>query len=162
VLAFLYAQDPEKEEKAVDLFRQVCQTDNDTDTWTEYARLLETRDLTAAVEAYQTLNKQMVEKGDFSLSMLNNLAAVLHSATDYDGAEKTYLKALEICNVQMKAEEDESSLNEIRATVMYNLARLYEERYPDDLDKAMKLYRDILELFPQYIDGKHNIGYWDL
>lgn len=62
--------------------------------------------------------------------------------------QKYYEASLE--RSKRESEHDESYYNAISVTTTYNLARLYETR--SEVDKAEKLYKDILKEHPNYVD----------
>ena len=62
--------------------------------------------------------------------------------------QKFYEAALDHC--KQESMQDEMYYNAISVTMNYNLARLYEALF--ELEKAEKIYKDILREHPNYID----------
>ncbi len=133
--------------KSSELFRHVLkQKPKDIECWIELAQQLETVDAAQAVDAYQQASKLLIDYGEVSLPLLNNLAALLHYTGDLEGAEKSYERARELCASNVAVISEDISL-----AISYNLARLHEER--GQLDRAVEAYQEILQKHPQCTDG---------
>lgn len=52
-----------------------------------------------------------------------------------------------------ESEESKGDEKNLKLTMSYNLARLYEERL--EIEKATAIYRKIIEDYPGYTDGKY-------
>lgn len=82
--------------------------------------------------------------------LLNNIAVTHQSLGNFNDAEHYYGLAIqEIEN----SKEDEKNL---KLTMSYNLARLYEERL--EISKATSIYRKIIEDYPAYTDAHLRMG----
>lgn len=145
ILAHLYAKKKSHEEKAVALFRQCLDSEDDNqdvEMMVELAQLLETRNVDESIQLYKKANTILINKGEVSLQLLNNMAALLQSVGDLDNALRTFRKALSLA---------ESKQNLAWVTIKYNLARLLEKL--EQIPEAEVMYRDILDKHPTYVDG---------
>lgn len=147
----MYSKSRKTREKAVELLEQLTAARSaDSTAWIYLAELLEATDIPGSINAYEQANRLFVQKGEISLQLLNNMGALLHSNHRYDDAEKIYTKAKSICEANAG---NDASYQEILVVVLYNMARLYEEKGVDFYDKANELYTQLLEIDPQNADG---------
>lgn len=77
--------------------------------------------------------------------LLNNIAVTHQNLGNFSDAEHYYSLAIQE-NETSKGDE-----KNLKLTMSYNLARLYEERL--ETEKATAIYRKIIEDYPAYIDG---------
>ena len=82
-----------------------------------------------------------------TLTSLNNLAVVLGSKGDYEGAEPLYRRALEIREKVLGREHPDT------ATSLNNLAVLLENK--GDYEGAEPLYRRALEIYEKVFGKEH-------
>lgn len=78
--------------------------------------------------------------------LLNNIAVTHQTLGNYSDAEHYYGLAIQ------ESETSKGDEKNLKLTMSYNLARLYEERL--ETEKATAIYRKIIEDYPAYIDGK--------
>lgn len=155
LLAYLYSMIPEHHEKAIEMLKTVLSGNGeDLDSWIRYAQLQESRDITEAINAYEQANRILVDRGEISLQLMNNLAALFHAQGDLENAERAYEKAIEIFDATNMAE---SAQGNVLTTIHYNLSRLYE-RKEGTSEKAESTYRQIVERHPGYTDAFLRLG----
>ena len=77
--------------------------------------------------------------------LLNNLAVMKHLSDDWKEARVLYEGSL------IKATNAGSEAEGLSTTILYNLARVYEELGEDDL--AKDAYEKLLTRHPEYVDG---------
>lgn len=78
--------------------------------------------------------------------LLNNIAVMHQKLGNLSDAENYYSLAIK---------ESESSVGtekNLKLTMSYNLARLYEERL--ETEKAISIYKKLIEDYPGYTDGR--------
>lgn len=78
--------------------------------------------------------------------LLNNIAVTHQTLGNFSDAEHYYGLAIQ------ESETSKGDEKNLKLTMSYNLARLYEERL--ETEKAIAIYRKIIEDYPAYIDGK--------
>lgn len=82
--------------------------------------------------------------------LLNNIAVMHQTLGNLSEAENYYSLAIK---------ESESSVGtekNLKLTMSYNLARLYEERL--ETEKAVSIYKKLVEDYPGYTDGRFAVG----
>lgn len=154
ILAFLYSKENEKyHKKSVSLYEQICNhSKDDWKSWLKLGRLLEKTDIPKAIRAYESAVNISTTK-DFKFQLYNTIAALYHEIEDYDKAEDYYETALEMFKELTDTKsENVHKYDQIFLTLLYNLARLYEVKYPDT-EKAQSLYEKILHKDPSYVDA---------
>jgi RNA polymerase-associated protein CTR9 len=87
----------------------------------------------------------MERVGEIRPGLLNNIAVNHQSLGNYSDAEHYYGLAIQETE---NSKQDEKNL---KLTMSYNLARLYEEKL--ETAKATAIYRKIIEDYPAYTDG---------
>lgn len=78
--------------------------------------------------------------------LLNNIAVMHQKLGNYTDAENYYSLAIKESESSIGAEKN------LKLTMSYNLARLYEERL--EIEKAIAIYKKLTEDYPGYTDGK--------
>lgn len=68
-----------------------------------------------------------------------------HSLGKYSDAEHYYSLAIQATEACANEEKD------LKLTMSYNLARLYEEKL--ETEKATSIYAKLIEDYPSYVDG---------
>lgn len=77
--------------------------------------------------------------------LLNNIAVMHHTLNNFVDAEHYY--SLAIQSTEASNEEEKN----LKLTMSYNLARLYEEKL--ETEKATAIYTKLIEDYPTYVDG---------
>uniref|UniRef100_U5EWJ6 Putative rna polymerase-associated protein ctr9 n=1 Tax=Corethrella appendiculata TaxID=1370023 RepID=U5EWJ6_9DIPT len=129
---------------------------DDIEAWIELAQILEQNDLQGSLQAYATATNILTEKvhADIPPEILNNVAALHYRLGNLPQAKQKLEQA--ISRAQVEAEHDSQYYDSILVTMTYNLARLNEAMCT--FDKADKLYKDILNVHPNYIDCYLRLG----
>lgn len=83
--------------------------------------------------------------------LLNNIAVMHQKLNNLNEAERYYGLAIQECEASVGEEKN------FKLTVSYNLARLFEEKL--EMEKALAIYRKIVEDYPGYIDGKKKLTF---
>lgn len=79
--------------------------------------------------------------------LLNNIAVMHHTLNNFADAEHYY--GLAIQSTEASNEEEKN----LKLTMSYNLARLYEEKL--ETEKATAIYTKLIEDYPTYVDGMY-------
>ncbi|KAG1160549.1 hypothetical protein G6F37_003883 [Rhizopus arrhizus] len=82
--------------------------------------------------------------------LLNNIAVMHHSLGKYSDAEHYYSLAIQATEACANEEKD------LKLTMSYNLARLYEEKL--ETEKATAIYTKLIEDYPSYVDAHLRMG----
>jgi RNA polymerase-associated protein CTR9 len=77
--------------------------------------------------------------------LLNNIAVMHQNLGNFADAEHYYGLAIQ------ETESSNGAEKNLKLTMSYNLARLYEERL--EIEKATAIYRKLIEDYPGYTDG---------
>jgi RNA polymerase-associated protein CTR9 len=132
---------------------------HDIDTYLELAASYEGVDDVEASKSFdQAIALFQEQKTMFiSAELLNNLGALKQRIQDYPAAKAAFEQALKH-SMQQPQEHgyDSVKTKAVRITIMYNLARLYEEQC--DYQKAEAIYQDIVKESPKYIDAYLRLG----
>lgn len=78
--------------------------------------------------------------------LLNNIAVMHQKVGNLNDAENYYSLAIK------ESESSAGTEKNLKLTMSYNLARLYEERL--ETEKAVSIYKKLVEDYPGYTDGK--------
>lgn len=81
----------------------------------------------------------------------NKNILIFYRLGNYEEAQKYFKEAWERCDSEK--EQDPQYYSSISVTIKYNTARLHEMFC--QFDKAEKLYKEILQDHPNYVDCKH-------
>ncbi|KAI9475952.1 MAG: hypothetical protein EXX96DRAFT_283036 [Benjaminiella poitrasii] len=161
ILGSLYAVIGKKEQ-SLGLFSKILgHADHDPLLAIEVAEMYEDKDKDSALKYYkQSLQLLETIPKDDELSqerikeikpeLLNNIAVMHQKLNNFTDAEHYYglaLQEVELCTGQEK---------DLKLTISYNLARLYEERM--DIEKAAAIYRKLIEDYPSYADAHLRLG----
>ncbi|KAI7905639.1 uncharacterized protein BX663DRAFT_500417 [Cokeromyces recurvatus] len=161
ILGSLYALVGKKEQSFA-LFNKILgHADHDPLLAIEVAEVYEDKDKNNSLKYYkQSLDLLNAIPKDDELSqerireikpeLLNNIAVMHQKLDNLTEAEHYYglaLQEVELCTGQEK---------ELKLTISYNLARLYEERM--EIEKATAIYRKIIEDYPSYTDAHLRLG----
>jgi len=119
--------------------------------WIELGQILETTEISAALDAYER-GVNLIKESDQKVSseILNNMAVLRQQKGLFAEAEATYLQIIS---------ESGFELNDFKAvniTTTYNLSRLYESM--GQVTKAKEIYKGILKEHPNYIDCYLRLG----
>ncbi|KAN0031578.1 hypothetical protein ACTFIV_005443 [Dictyostelium citrinum] len=118
---------------------------NDSSNWFELGQLLESTEVSTALEAYEKgLNLLKKDGITPSLEIQNNIAVLRHQKGLLVEAEQTYLDIIKQSGYQL------NQFKAINITSTYNLARLYETM--GQVNKAEELYKGIIKEHPNYYD----------
>lgn len=165
-----------KKDDAIILLRRVVDLEpGNVDALITTAELLhgsnDRKDQIIAISSYIAAEKVMKNALDpIPMELYVNLGVLQHRVGKISEAIACFKQALNELlrneigtdnSEETKTESDEvteelPSPNEFNVTVLYNLARVYEEI--GDRDVAVTLYENILQVFPTYIDAILRIG----
>ena len=98
VLGVLYAQRPDTSDKALERLSRAAElSPNDVDVWLEVGKLQQTRDLAAALKAYEKA-AAVLERSQRAVpvELWNNLGAIRHRLGKLESAEEAYRRALRV------------------------------------------------------------------
>lgn len=164
LLALLYVQrskhDRQKKVQAISLLEK-------------FMRLCKEQDEAPPIEALLTLSKLTEEKDNSTAlntlsdvihllstqdvpvypELYNNVGVLHYSKGSYDSARTFFEKALESI-------KNDPSKAELETTINYNIARL--EDASGNTDLALKLYANVLEKWPDYLDARIRTTYLSL
>jgi RNA polymerase-associated protein CTR9 len=118
----------------------------DVEMHIEFSRLLQSENLDRTGKIFREAGL-ISEKIDPRI--LNNLGVVSHLQSRFEEAQVMYENALIGAGVR-GAEAEEMS-----TSMLYNLARLYEDLNEDA--KAMEAYEKLLDRHPEYVDGTQEV-----
>jgi len=156
LLGILYSRiEKPKVGAALQLLKQVIEVQpQDTDTLIEIGELQVHQSGSGNKELLEKF-KQVGEEGSIPYQSWNNLGAVLHKNGDIEGALDAYRHAIPENTLadddSLATEPSELAKTAEHVTVVYNIARGFEELKQDD--KAKELYKKIIEGKPTYIDA---------
>ncbi|KAG8952026.1 hypothetical protein FRC04_005359 [Tulasnella sp. 424] len=122
---------------------------DDPDIHVDIAALWQNENLDRAARAYREASRIRVAQNPgepVDPRLLNNLGVVTHLEGDLTQAQALYEDA--ITSAATATAESDSMIS----TIMYNLARVYEEQ--GDSNKAREAYEKLLGKHPEYIDAK--------
>ncbi|XP_037777993.1 RNA polymerase-associated protein CTR9 homolog [Penaeus monodon] len=159
ILGSLYASSTSQSKR--DLAKQHLkkvteQYSEDVEAWIELAQILEGSDLQGSLSAYHKATKllQDLVQMDIPPEILNNIAALHFRLGNYEEAQKYFKEAWERCDAEK--DQDPQYYSSISVTIKYNTARLHEMFC--QFDKAEKLYKEILQDHPNYVDCYLRLG----
>ncbi|XP_069936971.1 RNA polymerase-associated protein CTR9 homolog [Cherax quadricarinatus] len=159
ILGSLYASSTSQSKR--DLAKQHLkkvteQYSEDVEAWIELAQILEGSDLQGSLSAYHKATKllQDLVQMDIPPEILNNIAALHFRLGNYEEAHKHFKGAWDRCEAEK--EQDPQYYSSISVTIKYNSARLHEMFC--QYDKAEKLYKEILQDHPNYVDCYLRLG----
>lgn len=145
--------------KARDIFEKIARTTqqqpknknvrdraDDADMHIDIARLWQSESLDRAHRAYREAARIQSVAGALDPRLSNNLGVVRHLEGDLTAARDAYQEAITI-----GASSTLPTTDGMITTMMYNLARVYEEQ--GDANKAKEAYDKLLGKHPEYIDG---------
>lgn len=84
-------------------------------------------------------------------SLLNNLAVVKHLDGNFSEARSIYENALTSASTGVTG-QSQTQIEAISTTILYNLARAYEDQ--GEVSLAKEAYEKLISRHPEYIDGK--------
>lgn len=162
-----------KKDEAVVMLRRVVELDpGNVDALIVTAELLhasqERKDQIIAISSYIAAEKVMKNASEIvPMEVYANLGVLQHRVGKTDDAIQCFRQALEQVensrDEEAKESEDTDSEgfhlpkpNEANATILYNIALVYEET--GERDRAKEIYESILAEFPQYIDALLRLG----
>ncbi|KJE97930.1 hypothetical protein CAOG_009149 [Capsaspora owczarzaki ATCC 30864] len=162
ILGSLYvtSQYSNKRQRAQQLLHKITVAQpKDVEAWIELAQLQEQTDFAAALEAYETAARLLLE-ADIKIApeILNNIATLRHKLGQLDKAQDMNAAAAADVDQQIRDEEQNEmvdaqnlrSLNGLKVTIRYNRARLLEDmNNPAD---AEVIYRELIQEHPTLID----------
>ncbi|ORE11726.1 TPR-like protein [Rhizopus microsporus var. microsporus] len=161
ILGSLYGLVGDKE-KSVALFDKLMEhTNEDPLLCMEIAEMHEEKDGALALKYYQQALKlldDLPKDDEFAQKrvkeirpqLLNNIAVMHHTLNNFADAEHYYGLA-----IQSTEASDEEEKN-LKLTMSYNLARLYEEKL--ETEKATAIYTKLIEDYPTYVDAHLRMG----
>ena len=118
----------------------------DSELHLEIARLWQTDDLSRAERAYLEASRLNEASGKAEPRLLNNLGTIHQLAGRLDQARSTYENALTTA-----ASLDSGAGEQMTTSILYNLARVYEEQGEEGM--AKEAYDKLLARHPEYVDG---------
>lgn len=127
---------------------------DDPDIHGDIAALWQNENLDRAARAYREASRIRVAQNPgepVDPRLLNNLGVVTHLEGDLAQAQALYEDAI------TSAAAATSDSDSMISTIMYNLARVYEEQ--GDSNKAREAYEKLLGKHPEYIDGESPIEF---
>jgi RNA polymerase-associated protein CTR9 len=187
VLGSLYGQEGKTNEAITLLTQAVAIRQDDIDLFIELAQLQEATDSDKALDRYQVAITLMNTAGkEIPNEIWNNVGLLYHKLngkTNYKLAEGCYRQALtgtfgdlpqnDLLNIKesmdevidsewditiyLNGPEADDLVKPINVTILYNIARLYEEA--NQLDKARAIYDILIAKHPHYADSYFRIGY---
>ncbi len=160
ILGSLYAQSDNEEKRNVarnHLKKVTEQFSDDVEAWIELAQILEQNDPQGSLNAYKTATNILRDKveTDIPPEILNNVGSLHFRLGNMEESLRCFEKALERCKHE-GADDESNYYSQIGITVRYNLGRVYETFCVHD--KAERLYKDILQDHPHYIDCFLRLG----
>ena len=176
LMALLYAMDNTKHEQAIHLFRELTHHEpngtsdaaeagtggalEDVGLLLELGRLLERKSLNESIQVYEKAHAILARQQRPSIEVLNNIASLYFMTGQYEPAERIYDATLQLFREHNEDPDKLKWMGDVESmliTILYNMARVYEERYPDQ-DRAEKYYERILEKNPGYLDALLRLG----
>ncbi|KAI8983855.1 hypothetical protein BDB01DRAFT_118794 [Pilobolus umbonatus] len=161
ILASLYGLTG-KNKKSLTLFNKLLDNTNDDPLLAiEVAEAYEESDRSASLKFYEKAlyildevsqddNAAIDRIKEIKPELLNNIAVMHQLLSNHTEAEHYYGLAIQEIDTR------EGEYKDLKLTISYNLARLYEERF--ELEKATAIYRKIMEDYPAYIDAHLRMG----
>ncbi|KAI7883368.1 uncharacterized protein EV154DRAFT_522614 [Mucor mucedo] len=161
VLGSLYGIS-DKKEKSLGLFSKLLENTNDDPLLAmEIAETYEEKDSANSLKYYEQSLALLdgIPKDDvvsmervkeLKPELLNNIAVTHQTLGNFSDAEHFYGLAIQ------ESETSKGDEKKLKLTMSYNLARLYEERL--ETEKAIAIYRKIIEDYPAYIDAHLRMG----
>ncbi|TFK85810.1 RNA polymerase II-associated protein [Polyporus arcularius HHB13444] len=119
----------------------------DAEMYIEIAKLYQDDNHERMERAYKQALKNSEASGSPEPRLLNNLAALEHLHEHLDDARNLYEQAL-----THAASLDQSSAEAMSTSILYNLARVYEDQ--GETAKAKEAYGKLLARHPEYVDAK--------
>ena len=120
---------------------------DDVDMFVEIARLWQEENQTKMRKALQEAVRASEVDEKVDPRLLNNIAVMMHLDYNFDSARTTYENALTCA-----ATENSPNAEAMSTTILYNLARVYEDQ--GDVEKAKEAYDKLLTRHSEYVDGK--------
>ncbi|KAI9251267.1 hypothetical protein EDC94DRAFT_621906 [Helicostylum pulchrum] len=151
-----------KKEKSLGLFSKLLENTNDDPLLAmEIAEMYEEKDISKSLKYYEQSLALLDEipKDDLLAmervkeikpELLNNIAVTHQTLGHFTEAEHFYSLALQ------ESETSKGEEKNLKLTMSYNLARLYEERL--EIEKATAIYRKIIADYPAYADAHLRMG----
>jgi RNA polymerase-associated protein CTR9 len=119
---------------------------NDKEMHVEVARLWQAENLDRMGKALKEALRISDAMGDVDPRLLNNMGVLHHLEEDWTTARSSYEKALTSAS-GLGTEGGET----IATSILYNLARVYEDQGEDAL--AKDAYDKLISRHPEYVDG---------
>ncbi|KAI0694996.1 RNA polymerase II-associated protein [Cerioporus squamosus] len=119
----------------------------DTEMYIEIAKLYQDDNLERMERAYKQALQNSEASGSPDPRLVNNLAALEHLHEHLDEARNLYERAL-----THAASLDQSMAEAMSTSILYNLARVYEDH--GETAKAKEAYGKLLARHPEYVDAK--------
>ncbi|KAI0368298.1 RNA polymerase II-associated protein [Pilatotrama ljubarskyi] len=119
----------------------------DAEMFIEIAKLYQEESLEKMERAYKQALKNYEASGKAEPRLVNNLGALRHMEGHLDEAQALYETAL-----TNAAGLDSSSAEAMSTSILYNLARVYEDQGQEA--KAREAYDKLLARHPEYVDAK--------
>lgn len=119
----------------------------DTEMYIEIAKLYQDDNMDKMERAYRQALKNSEASGKTEPRLINNLAALQHLDDHLDEARVMYESAL-----THAAGLDQSTAEAMSTSILYNLARAYEDQ--GENAKAKEAYDKLLTRHPEYVDGE--------
>lgn len=118
----------------------------DTDMFIEIAKLYQDESIERMERAYKQALENSKASGKTEPRLVNNLGALQHLEGHFDEARTMYEDAL-----THAASLDQSTAEAMSTSILYNLARVYEDQA--EVAKAKEAYDKLLTRHPEYADG---------
>ncbi|KAI0743982.1 RNA polymerase II-associated protein [Daedaleopsis nitida] len=119
----------------------------DTEMYIEIAKLYQGENADRMERAYKQALKNSETSGKIEPRLINNLAALRHVDGHLDEARTMYELAF-----THAAGLDQSTAEAMSTSILYNLARVYEDQ--GETVKAKEAYDKLLARHPEYVDAK--------
>lgn len=123
---------------------------DDLEMHIEIARLWQGDSIERAFKALDEALHVSEAKGNVDPRLLNNIGVMQQLEGQFSQARSSYEKAL------TSVSSLGSEFGEMSTSILYNLARVYEEMEEDTL--AKDAYEKLLSRHPEYVDGKYSIN----
>lgn len=119
----------------------------DSDMFIEIAKLYQDESIERMERAYKQALQNSEASGKTEPRLINNLGALQHLEGHFDEARTMYEDAL-----THAASLDQSTAEAMSTSILYNLARVYEDQA--EVAKAKEAYDKLLTRHPEYADGE--------
>ncbi|KAM5530528.1 hypothetical protein V8D89_015805 [Ganoderma adspersum] len=119
----------------------------DSDMFIEIAKLYQDESIERMERAYKQALQNSEASGKTEPRLVNNLGALQHLEGHFDEARTMYEDAL-----THAASLDQSTAEAMSTSILYNLARVYEDQ--SEVAKAKEAYDKLLTRHPEYADAK--------